>query len=63
MPEKPDRLLPPELPGVPGVTPVEEVLGGAGPRGEVAGCPTGLADEESVEVNREPGNDQPRPRP
>jgi hypothetical protein len=47
MPDKTDILTTPE-----GVSPAEDVLGGAGPRGEVAGCPTGLADDEAVEVRK-----------
>jgi hypothetical protein len=30
-------------------------LGGENARGEVAGCPTGLADSEQAEITRQPG--------
>lgn len=52
MPEQPNILPAPVVPGPIGVNPVEDVLGGAGPRREVAGCPTGLSDGEQVEVKK-----------
>ena len=48
MPENPDPLLSPEISIPAGVNLGEEVLGGAGPRGEVAGCPTGLIDGDAL---------------
>lgn len=37
-----------------GIDPVEDVLGG-GVRGEVAGCPTGLAADPQAQAAQQPG--------
>jgi hypothetical protein len=42
----------PTVPGMAppvGIDPVEQVLGGEGVRGEVAGCPTGLANSRPLQ--------------
>jgi len=45
---------PAQPPAAVGLDAAEDVLGG-GPRGEVAGCPTGLASSPQAEATQRPG--------
>ncbi len=60
--KQPPASAPEPPPANMGIDPVEDTLGGGGIRGEVAGCPTGLARSRPLpERKKERGVEEPPP--